>query len=451
VHRHFFFILFITILAFQNCGEFKSGTVPEGVSNLSSDLSDEVASGLVQGPADADPIQNPDSNMGSVDNGGNPSSNLGNGSMNSNVPGMNDPGPGTQCPTSPLQNETKMLNTAVDKELIRANRPLENIDMTRCETIQAPGRIFRLPEQNANNYQTYMTEWYTYVQDLAVFSDDVVRLTDATIQQAAAACVLTKLHDWATTNALKEPDIFSDQGERERLWMMVSINLTFNKIKDVPGLNTRELQTVLYNLRWTLFGASNKYFENQFQNNSDGDSLFAYIALHNMLVGLNYYNFSSLPSTFLEGRLNSGLDWVRKYFIQIDDNGIIQRLNVRRGDAFLEHVRTVQALVYAAEVARLNGVDLYSENDGALNRLINQVITSFGDITHFQTLTGIEQNTTGADILMNQSFLLTWMEQVYARTANPTLLPWVRQLRATNASVYYRFSNTTVTHGLECL
>jgi poly(beta-D-mannuronate) lyase len=97
----------------------------------------------------------------------------------------------------------------------------------------------------------------------------------------------------------------------------------------------------------------------------------------------------------------------------------------RKARAYHYHVFAVAPLVMIAETAARNGADLYSEQDGALGRLVSRVLSSFGDDAFFVKSSGQTQDRSGS----SKGPHFAWLEVYYARGGDPRAVPLLSKLR----------------------
>jgi poly(beta-D-mannuronate) lyase len=110
-------------------------------------------------------------------------------------------------------------------------------------------------------------------------------------------------------------------------------------------------------------------------------------------------------------------DWAVSEFrfaaSQVDADGYLANELKRETRALSYHNYAVAPLVMIAAFARVNGVDLTRENDGALQRLAERVLLGLDDPKQFEDKTGDEQNTED----LGSASKFAWLEpycQLYA-------------------------------------
>lgn len=427
-------VISVTIFLFQNCGQ----TGFEANQKSSSSLEGEYATPdqASQLPPPADETETPGPEMGA-----NPTPNP---TPTPTPPPMVEPLPNPSACNgrSPLQNELKNLRSAYDLAWIRSKN--QNTDHTFwCQAnSRAPSNTFAPPARGPAN-RTYVEPWWDFVQNLSRDGDLVIMMDpNSPARATAASCLLDVFHRLAASGTLAEArDSYTDnQGEMDRMWLLGSLNLTFNKLKDDWGATSPEKRTVIQ--QWlTRSGAilEDKWDRHIAGRPQNENLTFYWSGVALMANGLNL----NIPN-----RVTKGIGYLRKGLDQIQANGTLPLEMAEGGNAFFYHVQSLQVLTYGAEIARLNNVDLYSYNSNALNRLTDLVIRSFQDFTVFTRLTPTTQTYDADELIANHKVHLTWAEQVYTRTGDARILTLVKALRPL---VAWRLSDTTFTHGLKCL
>jgi poly(beta-D-mannuronate) lyase len=287
-----------------------------------------------------------------------------------------------------------------------------------------------------------MDTWISHASYIMIAADEHLRLPDTHARKAELAnCVLEHLHQVAARNLFTEPrDSYSDnQGEYERNWMLASFNISFNKIRREPSLPADRIARVQ---SWLTTGGLivmdkfNRHIDGRPQNRN-ANIYWAGVTL--MATGINASN-SVL--------YNRGVEFVRMGLDQIQANGVLPLEMNMGADAFRSHIFALQGLLFAAQIAKLNNLDLFSYQNNALMRLSQLAINSFRDFNNFQSLTTVTQTYLPAMILTTNKWDLTWMEIHFAHTGDVELIPYLSTLRPLRN---HRQGNTTISYGLRCL
>lgn len=96
-----------------------------------------------------------------------------------------------------------------------------------------------------------------------------------------------------------------------------------------------------------------------------------------------------------------GLESVRVGIRQIAADGTLPAEMHRASRARQYHFFAATPLIATAELAAANGVDLYSEENGALHRLVKLLVNTYEDSSYFEQKTGSPQRIDGGKIPEN--------------------------------------------------
>lgn len=194
---------------------------------------------------------------------------------------------------------------------------------------------------------------------------------------AAAACALGWLDEWARADAITGPANMT--GKAVRKWTLSAAAFNFLKIREAPGLDPGQLTHVRDWMR-RVAGIVIQEHQNLPDNKINNHYYWAAAAVGAVGIATDDRNL---------------LDWAftayRRSVRDIDADGVLPREMARRTRALSYHLFALQPLVMLAEMGRVNGVDLYSEDDCALCRLINRVTSGVQDPTYFEQQTGAQQ------------------------------------------------------------
>ena len=78
-----------------------------------------------------------------------------------------------------------------------------------------------------------------------------------------------------------------------------------------------------------------------------------------------------------------------------------------------------------AEIGAANGIDLYGERNGALERLVASVVGGHSDPSPFERRTAAKQGFVGS----LSGWHVAWMEIWYARRRDASVVPFLRTYR----------------------
>jgi poly(beta-D-mannuronate) lyase len=217
------------------------------------------------------------------------------------------------------------------------------------------------------------------------------------------SCALDLLESWAKADALMGP-ISGYQGYYERSWAGTDFAMVILRMpSDITQANAGRLAVI------------NKWLEQIAIATRDSEAINH---LHNNLVywaGLNLVAIGTV--THQPQLIDSGLLRAREGIGDIGANGALER-EVKRGNRALHyHTFALIPLVFTAELVQRRGIDLYKENDRAIGRLANLVISAVQNPASFAKITPIKQD------LFPWTFRdeLSWMEPYYAHTKDARL------------------------------
>ncbi len=231
------------------------------------------------------------------------------------------------------------------------------------------------------------------IKPLHAFIEEVNKVADSGDQ----ACLVALIDSWARANALMAP-IKGYQGYYERSWAGADLALALRRL--FPQTKTGA---------HTVPPAISKWLIDMAASTRDANAINR---LHNNLV---YWAGLDLAATgTLTNRpdlIDAGIARAREGIKDIQPNGTLQR-ELKRGDRALHyHNFALIPLVFTAELAQARGIDLYSENHGAIRRLANLVINAVINQNSFSAYTSTPQH------LFPWTFAgdLAWMEPYQAR------------------------------------
>lgn len=196
-------------------------------------------------------------------------------------------------------------------------------------------------------------------------------------QTAAAACALSWMQEWARAEALLGDANMT--GKAVRKWTLAAVAFNFLKIKDAPNLDSAKLATVR---EWMARIANTVIDEHDLVRREKINNHY-------------YWAGAAVGAAAIATQQRELLDWaLENYRVSvraIDEDGVLPRELARRSRALSYHVYALQPLVMLAEIGRVNGVDLYTEQDCAICRLINRVADGIKDPAYFEQRTGAKQ------------------------------------------------------------
>ncbi len=307
----------------------------------------------------------------------------------------------------------------------RATR--SSLSTDSCPT--PPAAVVRL---DLPGYYENYDEWNQQVKPLYSYLDSLARITDSYGRQnqrssEAASCGLDWLYAWAKEDTLMGT-IKGRQGRYARKWASGSIALSYLKIRDQSGLDGEKKKVIEQWIgRLADVVADSSTGETGRRNNH------AYWnGLTNMANGI----ILSRKDLF-----ESGIAAYRLALSEMRSDGVLPLELARKEHALHYHNFALSPLVFIAELAARQGIDLYREksgrslrlsSDGAANihKLADLVIRSLEDPQYFKRFSSIPQAVRKGTISDHISDLeLTWMEPYYARFKEPRLIRFICRLR----------------------
>lgn len=254
-------------------------------------------------------------------------------------------------------------------------------------------------------------ETYTEaVEPLRIYGRNLVKITNAYVKSgpkntAAAACALTWLDAWASAKAMT--DLRSKQAHFNLGQALGGFALAYLQIRHAPGLPEEQKKRVEGWLR-TL-----------------GQQVVASMSDNKNVSGRNNHRYwAGLAATAAgvatgDKRLTEwGIDSARIGLSQVTPEGTLP-LEIKRGKRARDyHIYAAEPLVATAELARSQGVNLYAEHGGALDRLVKRVIGSLDDPSFFEKATGAKQEPYPNDGTVPPS-RIAWLEIYQSRHPSP--------------------------------
>ncbi len=253
---------------------------------------------------------------------------------------------------------------------------------------------------------------------IAAYENGITRMSDAylaarTRDAARAGCVLDWLYAWAAKSAMLKAT--SHQGEFVRKWGLAPVAASYIKIRHAPSLDpARRAAVTAWIARWARIVRDD--YSGHAERSSRHNNHLYWAALGVMWAGV------ALDDRAL-------FDWsiatYRLALRQIAPDGTLPLELARKSKARHYHLFALTPLVFIAETAARNGIGLYAENGGALQRLVARVVSSLDDPSYFERATGVKQQWVGT----LDGGKLTWMEPYAARFGDARLKPWLDRYR----------------------
>jgi poly(beta-D-mannuronate) lyase len=248
------------------------------------------------------------------------------------------------------------------------------------------------------------------VEPLRDYVRALVKISNAYVKSeprntAAAACALTWLDTWAKANALT--DMRTRQASHNQGQAVGGIALAYLQIRNAPGLpaeQRKRIEAWLNKLGHQVADAMNKNDGVSSRNN------------HRYWNGL-----SAIAAGIVSGDqklIKWGADSARIGIRQITKDGTLPLELKRAKRARDYHIFAAEPLIATAELAQTQDIDLYAENDKALARLVDRVVTSITDPSFFEKITGSKQEAYPGDGTVPSS-RIAWLEIYQSRFPSP--------------------------------
>jgi poly(beta-D-mannuronate) lyase len=277
------------------------------------------------------------------------------------------------------------------------------------------------------------------VEPLRVYGRNLIKIANAYVKSnpkntAAAACTLTWLDAWASANAMT--DMRSKQAQFNLSRALSGFALAYMQVRNAPGLaddQKRRVEMWLKTLGQQIVGSMDKNNGTSGRNN------------HRYWAGLGAAAAGVASDDKQLTRW--GIDSARIGLGQITPDGTLP-LEMNRGKRARDyHIFAADPLVTTAELARSQGIDLYAENGGALQRLVDRVLSSLDDPSFFEKATGTKQEAYPGDGTVPSS-RIAWLEIHQSRHPSPEAEAVLTKKRPTSSSEIG--GNTTLLfHGAE--
>lgn len=296
--------------------------------------------------------------------------------------------------------------------------------MDHCPSPPAAVKKLEIPGYYENH-----EEWGRQIKPLYGYLDSLARITDGYLRQKqrspeAASCGLEWLHGWARDGALVGYTK-SRQGIYARKWAAGSIAPSYLKIRDQSGLDDEKKKTVE---RW--IGRLADAVEDSSTGETSRRNNHAYWnGLTNMANGI------VLNQTRL---FESGIAAYKLALSEMRGDGILPLELDRKEHALHYHNFALSPLIFIAELAARQGIDLYREKSRRfygdagpdIHKLADLVIRSLENPQFFKKFSSIPQATRKGKVSEYITDVeLTWMEPYYARFKEPRLARFLCRLR----------------------
>lgn len=267
----------------------------------------------------------------------------------------------------------------------------------------------RAAEEKATEAPTHLGQWSSEAAD--------AYLTKGS--RAAAACVYTLLAAAAQAHAWSG-EMPTGQGHYEQKWLLAAVAVSYLKVRH-SGAGTPDQEKDIHKWFGAMADRVTEYVESKLSNpNSD--------AWNNH----RYWSGFAVAAAGVANNDKSDLLWGEKAYKagvdQIQPDGVLPLEMARAGRALHYHLYALAPLIMIAELAEANGTDLYSEDNGAIHRLVALCVAGLQNPDIFAKATGVPQDITpGQYSAADIGWAVPWVK----RFPNPQLSAWIAQARST--------------------
>lgn len=210
------------------------------------------------------------------------------------------------------------------------------------------------------------------------YLDQIIKMTEASQKGdlGAGAVIDSWLGAWADGKAMTQ--VNSQQGGFERKWILSGLLISYwRNSPHIGWKNTQKIEKWLNDLTHLMREDYLEYKKGSQKNN------------HVYWAGLVAIEMATINGD--KTLMNWGLEKIRFGLSQIDKEGFLPLELERKGRALQYHRVSIEALMMAAYFAKLQGIDILSENNSALNRLALTTLKGYQDPQVFATKTGVKQ------------------------------------------------------------
>jgi poly(beta-D-mannuronate) lyase len=230
--------------------------------------------------------------------------------------------------------------------------------------------------------------------------------------ESAAQCALSLLYQAAEEKAFTIAQL-GKGGARDGFYVQAfyldGLSLAYLKVSNSPFVRSQQRSAIQ---AWLIQIADSvrEFFDDMARQNA-GDG-------HN---NLTYWGALAVSATGIATDRHDLFGWgIGKYRLgirQILDDGTLPLEMDRAAMALHYHLFAVAPLVLLAELGEVNGLDLYSEDDGALHRLVQRTASGLKDPVYFQQKTGFAQEIPKE----LDGSVVGWVVPFEARFPSPTI------------------------------
>jgi len=254
------------------------------------------------------------------------------------------------------------------------------------------------------------------MKPIEAFSNEIVKRANHFVEgdetgKADAACALAWLDSWARGGAFL--GAVNRQGQSVRKWELATFATTFIKIANAPDLDPEQRERVRDWIHAVAIEAQRDFSTGTELRSRQNNHLYW------AAWGVTAAGIATGDRTLFDW----GIDKYRFAIREIQDDGTLKLELDRRTRAAIYHMYALQPLIMIAEAGEVNGIPLYAEDGGRLQKLIDLNIAALDDISVIGRLNGFDQEN-----LYTES-VLSWIEPYYARFKDPRVEKWLDRYR----------------------
>ncbi len=253
------------------------------------------------------------------------------------------------------------------------------------------------------------------VSDQAEKAADAYRRTGST---AAASCVLEILDAEAAQQAMTG-GMASNQSYYVQNWTLGALAVTWLKVRgSAPGTPAQRSRIAAWLVR--VARSTQGYFDaRRHRQTKDGRNNHLYWAGFAVMSAGIAANDRSL--------YDWGISTYRDGVRQIAADGSLPLEMARGRRALHYHLFAAAPLVMMAEFGEANGQDLYSENHGAVHRLVDRCVAGLEDNSWFAQQSAFPQDTPGNRLTAAD---VAWLQPYAQRFPNPAIAQLLARVRS---------------------
>lgn len=263
--------------------------------------------------------------------------------------------------------------------------------------------------EKASSGPTHLGQWTTQAADHYLTKGS----------RAAAQCVYTLLSAAAAAKAWSAT-MPTGQSNYVQKWMLAGTAMAYLKVRST-GVGTPEQDKEIQKWFGIVADRVRDYVDDKLKNpNSDAWNNHRYWAgLAVCAAGIARND---------QHDFKFGIDAYKAGVDEIDPGGALPRELARAGMALHYHLYALAPLIMLAELGEANGVDLYAENHGAINRLVALCEQGLLHPEIFAKATGVDQNMPDKISGANIGWAVPWVK----RHPDPQLSTWIAQAQYTS-------------------